>query len=150
MAQTIGFILPRLLAISAAVLVLQGCGRPNREAENPVGNAPDFNYEMGQDLRSGMAALGRQLALLDRELLENEFNQIDKQEVIAFLREMEQIGSSLQATDAGELHAFLQDDMPVFLDALRNARLAAAASPPNYYLAGRVAGACVNCHRVNR
>ncbi len=138
------------LLITCLVLLLSACGRGSNESVSTVAPAPDFDYTAGQDLRSGMAQLGMQLALLDRELVENEYNQIDQQLVVSILQEMELIGSGLQATDAGESHHFLQDDMPVFVAAIRNARNSANESPPNYYLAGRVAGACVNCHRVNR
>ncbi|NKB33466.1 MAG: hypothetical protein GKR91_10250 [Pseudomonadales bacterium] len=111
---------------------------------------PDFAYGENSELRSNMDELGFQLALLDRELRENEFNQIDQPEVVSILQQMEMAASSFQAEDAGEGHDFLQEDLAAFLDSITAARVAAAERPPRYYLAGRVAGGCVNCHDVNR
>ncbi len=46
-------------------------------------------------------------------------------------------------------HVFLRDDMENFLLTVRTARMGAEANPPRYYQAGRVSGACLNCHRIN-
>lgn len=139
----------RLLLMVCAVLAIAACNEDSDTAVSQVTSPPDFNYADGEELRSHMEELGFQLALMDRGLIEDEFNQIDQQEVVSILREMELIGSSFRAEDAGESHSFLQEDMSAFINTVIQARIAASMSPPGYYLAGKVAGGCVNCHKVN-
>ncbi|MDA1371693.1 MAG: hypothetical protein O2971_13160 [Proteobacteria bacterium] len=112
---------------------------------------PDFNYVSTQELRSSMQRLGFQLQQLDEALAEDSFQRIDQQQqVLGILRDIEDIGSNLRAGDAGSNHPFLQDYMSAFLVDVRQARMGASLNPPHYYMAGRVSGGCVNCHRVNR
>ena len=137
-------LLPLLLS-----LALAACNESSDTALTETNPAPEFSYKPGDELGSHMEQLGYQLALLDRELDANEYNQIEQDEVVAILREMEIIGSSFMTEDAGESHRFLQEDVAALIDSIINARRAASDQPPRYYLAGKVAGGCVNCHRVS-
>lgn len=113
---------------------------------------PDFTYVSGQELRSRMDQLAYQLQLLDQALVvESNLNQqVRQQEVVSILGTIERIGTNLQAGESGSNHPFLEDHMADFVINVSQARSAAIMDPPSYYLAGRVAGGCVNCHRVNR
>jgi hypothetical protein len=112
---------------------------------------PDFHYEGGQELRSRMHRLAYQLQLLEEALAEEDSGQaLQQQKVVGILSEMGRIGSNLQASDIGPNHPFLQDYMSNFLLDVGQARNAVAQDPPRYYLAGRVSGGCVNCHKINR
>jgi hypothetical protein len=118
-----------------------------REATYP----PDFNYVTGEQLQDSMDQLGFYLQQLDQALEPAAGTAgVQQQEVVAVLGNIERIGTNLRAGDAGSNHPFLEDHMSDFVVQVGRARLAAMGSPPSYYLAGRVAGGCVNCHRVNR
>lgn len=65
------------------------------------------------------------------------------------LENIERIGGLLHDGDMSMRHVFLRDDMENFLLTVRTARMGAEANPPRYYQAGRVSGACLNCHRIN-
>ncbi len=139
----------RLLGTPLVLLSIASCGDYSGPVMAQTAMPPTFNANESQQTDSNMSQLGYQLALLDRELLEDEYNQIDQDIVVSILRQMEMISSSFMAEDAGESHAFLQEDMATFIASIIDARVAAAARPPRYYLAGKVAGGCVNCHSVS-
>jgi len=112
---------------------------------------PDFNYVSGEDLRSRMNQMAAQIQLLDQALFDTTGDEPDRQrQVVAVLRQIEKVGSSLSAGEAGSSHPFLEDFMDEFVADVGQARNAAALSPPRYYLAGRVTGSCAGCHKVNR
>lgn len=112
---------------------------------------PDFQYFSGQEFRSRMAQLAYQLQLLDQALAPGTTEQVaQQQQVMQTLANIEGIGASLQSGEAGSTHSYLKDFMADFRSDVRQARNAASMDPPQYYMAGRVAGACVNCHKVNR
>ena len=112
---------------------------------------PDFKYVSTDELRSRMSQMAFQLQLLDHALEESNIGQPDQQQnVLSALRNIERIGSSLQAGEEGSNHPFLQDYMNDFVNDVGQARSAASLIPPSYYYAGRIAGGCVNCHKVNR
>ena len=112
---------------------------------------PDFKYVSTAELRSSMDQLAFQLQLLDQMMADSAAGQaVQQQQVVDTLRNIEHIGTDLQAGEAGANHPFLQDHMSDFVLNVGQARIAASLEPPRYYLAGRVAGGCINCHKVNR
>ncbi|MBQ0712977.1 MAG: hypothetical protein KBT53_08455 [Porticoccus sp.] len=139
-----------IILLLSAVLVINGCNDIAAMARK-VTYPPDFNYVSEQEFRSQMDQLAFQLQLLDRALVtSNPEQSIQQQQVLDALRNMERIGSGLQAGEAGSSHPFLQDFMKDFMTDVRQARTAASMDPASYYRAGRVAGGCINCHEVNR
>lgn len=140
----------QLVLSACASLVLVSCSSDFAAAVRSVTYPPEFVYVSSDELRSRMDRLGYQLARLDNALVEDDLRQPNQQEVLSILSEIETIGSRLQAGEAGASHPFLEDEMPRFVNDITRARMAASLDPPQYYLAGRVAGSCVNCHQVNR
>lgn len=142
----------RAILLLATLFAISGCGDSNIAAMiRKVTYPPDFNYVSGDKLRSKMTQMAYQVQLLDNELagIDTEpFTQ--KQQVLGALRNIEKIASGLQAGDAGSNHPFLQGYMRDFVNDVGEASKSANLNPPNYYLAGRVSGGCVNCHSVNR
>ena len=139
-----------MILLLSAILVISGCNDIAAMARK-VTYPPDFNYVSEQEFRSRMDQLAFQLQLLDRALVtSNPERSIQQQQVLDALRNMERIGSSLQAGEAGSSHPFLQDFMKGFMIDVGKARTAASMDPASYYRAGRIAGGCVNCHEVNR
>ncbi|MEX2367606.1 MAG: hypothetical protein WD601_13465 [Pseudohongiellaceae bacterium] len=112
---------------------------------------PDFQYVTQDELRTEMDQLAYQLQILDTTLAVQEAGEsVEQEQVVNTLRNIQRIGTGLQAGGAGSSHPFLQDYMRDFVATVTRARSAAMLDPPRYYLAGRVAGGCINCHRVNR
>lgn len=140
----------RAILLFSTVLAISGCSDFAAIARK-VTYPPDFKYVTGQELRSRMDQMAFQLQLLDQALAENNTGQAaQQQQVLGSLRNIERIAASLQAGEAGSSHPFLQDFMQDFVTNVEQARNTAALDPPSYYFAGRVAGGCVNCHKVNR
>lgn len=140
----------RATLLFSTILAISGCA-DFAAAVRQVTYPPDFTYVTGQELRSRMDQMAFQLQLLDRALAENTAGRPPQQEqVLGTLQNIERVASSLQVGEAGSSHPFLQDFMVGFVSDVEQARNAAALDPPSYYLAGRVAGGCVNCHKVNR
>ena len=102
-------------------------------------------------MRSRMNQMAAQIQLLDQTLFDMTGDEPDRQrQVLAVLREIEKVGSSLSAGEAGSSHPFLDDFMDEFVADVGQARNAAGLSPLRYYLGGRITGSCVGCHKVNR
>lgn len=140
----------RLLFLGFLLLVNGGCSNFANTLRK-VTYPPDFKYVSGQELRSDMQRLAFQLQLLDQALTEENAPPSDQQQrVLATLRTIGTISGNLQAGDAGSNHPFLYDHMSNFVNDVGQAYSTASLDPPRYYLAGRVSGSCVNCHRVNR
>jgi len=112
---------------------------------------PGFDTAGGQPLNSRMQQLGVALQQLDLTLASQADQPANlQQQVITSLQDIERIAGFLQASDISTAHPFLRDDMDEFLVDVREARQAVSASPPRYYMAGRITGECINCHRINR
>lgn len=139
----------RPLLIISALFTIVACNQDSGTAVSQGASPPAFETAEAEETRSNMAEMGHQLALLDRELTADEYNQIDQLEVVSILQAMELAGSSFESQEAAESHYFLQGELSQFLDSLTEARMAASDNPPRYYLAGRVAGGCTICHSVN-
>jgi hypothetical protein len=147
---------PRCIIVITQIVMLStlgisGCSNDMAAAMRKVTYPPDFKYVSPDELRSSMQQLGYQLQQLDEALLpDNPQNAAQQQKVVGTLGNIERIGSRLQSGNAGASHPFLQDFMRDFLADVDRARSAASLAQPRYYLAGRVSGGCLNCHKVNR
>ena len=139
----------RVIVLSATIMLFSGCS-DFAGAVRKITYPPDFKYVTGQELRSRMEQMAFQLQLLDQALTGSNTGQPAQQQVLGSLRNIERISANLQAGEAGSSHPFLQDFMTEFVADVERARNAAALDPPSYYFAGRLAGGCVNCHKVNR
>ena len=129
---------------------LVGCNNPTATVRKFT-YPPDFKYVSDAELKSTMDVLAQQVVRLDAALAAVQQPQaLDEGEVVRILAAIERTTQKLDARSVGSNHPFLEDYMARFDDTVQQARMAASLHPPNYYLAGRVAGACVNCHEVNR
>jgi len=133
-----------------AQLLLSSCNGDNRDGFPQVASPPPFDYENGEELRSEMHQLAFAMLRLDDALSdEDELEEIEQGEVVENLRRIRRIGEDLKVNDIRSAHPYLADDMYKFLIDVDQAILYASMRSPRYYMAGRVSGSCVACHRAN-
>jgi hypothetical protein len=70
----------------------------------------------------------------------------ERRDVVRLLHEVEVIANQLSAENVRSVHPKIAHNIDAFRDDIQRARIYAEADPPNYYLAGTLAGACANCH----
>ncbi|MEX0964367.1 MAG: hypothetical protein WDZ52_10070 [Pseudohongiellaceae bacterium] len=127
-----------------------GCSS-NSDTFPQIANPPPFDYANGEELRSGMHQLAFEIQKLDMSLLAAEIDRPSFQrEIVDSIRNIERIASYVRETDLSVRHPFLVNDMDRFLVDVRRARMDADRNEPRYYMAGRISGGCINCHRENR
>lgn len=140
--------MPAVLTVCGLVL---GCSGASNDAFPQIASPPPFDYADGAELRSGMHQLAFELQQLDMVLgMGDEAGIETRDQIVSSLDDIERIGNDLQRDVIGSSHTFLQLDLQNFLNTVNQARMAAERTPPRYYMAGRVSGACVNCHQINR
>ncbi|MCU7553649.1 hypothetical protein OCL06_03420 [Alteromonas sp. ASW11-19] len=143
--------LSKLACTYLAVVVVTGCSNGLSSVRN-VTYPPDFKYIERDQLRSGMDEMALHISILDGALQYSQADDPDaiREEVLTALTNIERVASSLQAASAGASHPFMEDHMRSFVATVDKARSAASLAEPRYYFAGKVAGACAACHKVNR
>lgn len=130
-------------------LLLASCSSENGDAFPQIADPPPFDYVDGVELRSSMHQLAYTLLRLDVVLVgEDEEYPVDQDEVVETLRRILQIAESLQDSDLRSRHPYLVGDMYRFLNDVDRAIIDASRRSPSYYMAGRISGACVACHRA--
>lgn len=115
-----------------------------------IASPPRFDYADGEELRSGMHQLAFELQRLDTALMQELSGDVVRKEmVVEVLGNIERIAGQLRDGDMTTRHNFLRNDMENFLNTIYFAKMGMEANPPRFYQAGRVSGACINCHRIN-
>jgi|TARA_R110002096_G_scaffold435548_1_gene661412 hypothetical protein len=113
-----------------------------------VADAPPFDFVDGEEMRSRMHQLAFALQNLDSSLTTDyEENPPSQQSVVDELRDIERIAKTLQSGEISSKHPFLVNDMNKFLADVSRAQFDAERN--RYYMAGRISGACVTCHRAS-
>ncbi len=108
----------------------------------------DFVYLERSEITSDMQRMAVEIDRLDR-LLQGEaaLDVPDRQDrVLASLEEIGRVADRLGGGSAGSNHPLIDNNIDGFRDQVRLARRYAAADPPVYYPAGRLAGQCLACH----
>lgn len=132
------------------VLALGGCNYSG-DAFPAVASPPPFDFIDGEELRSGMHELAFQLQQLDMTLMTAYLDEPSFQrDIVDKIRNIERIAGHIAETDLAVRHPFLLDDMDRFLSDVTRARMDAERGVPRYYMAGRISGGCITCHRENR
>lgn len=123
----------------------------NSDTFPQIANPPPFDYIDGEELRSNMHRLAFELQKLDMSLVDAYVDRPSFQrEIVDSIRNIERIGGLVRENDLTVRHPFLVDDMDRFLADVARARMDAERSTPRYYMAGRISGGCITCHRENR
>lgn len=130
-----------------ALLALGGCRGTSANARHAT-YAPDFHYYDEQEIKTGMHALAgdvRELQVLLREPADDP--ALEQAEVLRLLDDISRVLSELDVPASSSNHPNLSQNLEAFRNDVADARAAASRDPPNYFLAGTVAGSCVYCHR---
>jgi hypothetical protein len=137
------------VVVAAAIVLLGACEA--RKAIRSVTYSPDFRYLEEGDVTSAMWILARDVRAL-KGLLggANGLTPEAHEEVVRLLREMESTAAQLDPAGRRSNHPRIDRNIDAFRRDLSMARQAAERDPPNYFLAGNVAGSCSYCHEGQR
>lgn len=139
-----------VIFLSALVMmIISSCANNSGGNFPQYADAPPFDFPNGEELRSRMHQLAFSLRRLDAALgAEYDIQNAPSQDqIVSNLRDIDRIANTLQSTDLKTEHSFLMDDMARFISDVEKAEW--GASRGRYYMAGRVAGSCVSCHKAN-
>ena len=137
-----------LAALAGALLLGTACGGDTMERIHQSQYPQDFHYITKGEIRTKMAELAVQIVSLD-ELLGREGGPLpeDREKVLEILRRMRGIAAQLKKAGAKSSHPLIDRDAPhLHADIERAIAEVQMSSPPSYYAAGRVVGACSYCH----
>jgi len=110
---------------------------------------PEFNYIPEKEFKSIMWRFAEKVKQLNEVMREaNLSGDGPKREVVRILSEMEKISMDLGPEAWPGNHPKVARHITMFRSDLLAARRALDMDPPNYYLAGSIAGACSHCHRA--
>jgi hypothetical protein len=123
------------------MLLLAGCAKVTGEIR-AVAYPPSFHYIPLAEVRSTMWELAADVVDLEQLL---HAPVVAEPAVVERLSQMERHAASL-ATSAPTNHPKIDANLGKFQSDLQNAKLAAQATPPNYFFAGMVTGSCKACH----
>lgn len=144
-----------IIIATISVIALMGCSSDFAASMRKVTYPPDFKYTEQTNLRTDMGKLALQMSLLDQALnkpIEKTISEVElqREQVLNALRNMSVIAAKLKTGANGANHPFMDDYMQDFIRKVDKARTAASLEQPRYYFAGKVAGGCTSCHKINR
>ena len=140
----------RLAFAFAAGSVWLACSEAARERLRAHTYPPSFNYIPEERLRSTMWELADHVAQLDRRMREPGSGGDDvKEQVLLELTGMQRAAAALGPGGWPSNHPEVSRNIDRFRQDLDAARHAAELDPPNYFLAGSIAGACTSCHTAD-
>lgn len=126
------------------LVFLFACSSQESGALRKVTYGRDFHYLEKQQVRGAMDKIAKEVVALEA-LLRAEAAP-EQAQVVLHLDGMIAAAGELEGSASASNHPILDANLPTFRRDLTAARAAAAKDPPNYYLAGSVAGACQYCH----
>lgn len=133
------------MVVCFAMMISLGCLSQIRKHTYP----PDFRYIEKKDVKNAMWKFAFGVMNLERILNKDDPLNMDRKiQVVEQLKKMENIAAGLGTTSTRTNHALIDENLDGFREHLRRARMNAELSPPNFYLAGQISGACTNCHAI--
>ena len=136
----------KLLALSLIIVsVAPGCAR-STEVMREVPDPSSFAYLSDDEVNTAMGRLAQEVVELDEALQVTEATrQQYNDSLLEILRSMRSSAASLSKT--GETnHPRIDRFLPILIDDINHAIIAAENLSENYYYAGAVIGACEYCH----
>ncbi len=138
-----GHLVVLLVLVAGAAISCQDTLRRLRTVTYP----PDFHYLTEDEIRTTMGQLAVEIVALE-EIMNQEGGpgEEDREAVVATLRRMQGLAAKL-GDGTSTNHPRLDRGAPILQQDIERALAASKlTSPPNYYHAGRVVGACSTCH----
>jgi len=136
-----------LIAGLFAMATITGC--PTSRA--PIAKytyPPDFRYIDTGQVRSHMDKLARNVQSLNRIFAQGEPTSEQRAAVVEILKEMQATVAEIDPGGRETNHPLIDRNVTAFRMNLALARAAVERTPPNYYLAGSIVGACSACHQT--
>lgn len=142
MKNVLGFAVAALVAVG-----LTACSKV-REHTYP----PDFAYLAKQDVDSAMWTLAKNADAIDTLMSQVTDTPTEEQrvEVLEHLQAMEAATATLTTDGVATNHPIIGANIHQFRRHLQAAQVAIELDPPNFYLAGTIAGSCQYCHKTGR
>ena len=129
--------------LAAAVLAMTACSEV-RKFTYPG----EITYIDRGQVTGAMRQMADAVARLEKAIREAPSpDKVDQAAVVGDLKALEALASSLHAKKGYTTDPLLDKHMSNFLDDVALAREQAEQNPPNYFLAGHIAGSCAACHR---
>ena len=112
---------------------------------------PDFTYLPTSEIKGTMTRMSVEIWRINDILDRNEtVVGYQRDEILDALRALERSAQNMGAGWQLTNHALIDENIDAFKDSVVDARLAIEREPPNYYLAGKLSGSCLACHRIAR
>ena len=142
----------RVALIAIAVAIAQiSCVSPSHTRFQAMVYPPDFSYLSEQELESSMWVLASEIGRLD-DLLQAAASEplADTQRAIQeSLLRMRRAIDEIDTPGRTTQHPVLNQHLGRFRERLQRARRGADRTPPNYFHASVLSGACFMCHASN-
>jgi hypothetical protein len=132
----------------ALLALLLACGMRNVErvpAQEADTERPSTIMSKDQ-LHSHMQAMAAHASRIDELLRAETMTASQQAEVVTEIKAISAIAHSLSVDDARTVHPVLWRNVDKFRNDVDLAARQAQADPPNFFLAGTVAGSCAYCH----
>ncbi len=133
------------VVVFALACALAGCSRTAEEVRRHT-YPSNFEYLEGEHVREHMVRVTHDVAELDGLLRAPKEHPAARERVVAVLADLEKAVEELGAVGRPTNHPLLDAGREAFVGDVRAARAAVEREPPDYFLAGNVAGACARCH----
>lgn len=132
--------------------LIAGCAsaKPTNGATSPPGFdtvAASVGDTDQARLRSSMWQLAVQIHELDRLISREADLASQSDEVADLLAQIQRTADAIEPEQIASTHPDLRASLGAFRREIGTAREGAEKTPPNFYFAGIVSGACVYCHR---
>lgn len=136
-----------LTAVLIATAVMTGCTARNGSISQFT-YPRDFQYLETEQVHTKMAKLARNIQSLNRIFAQGDLTSDQQEAVVAILKEMQTTAAELDPAGRQTNHAMIDQNITTFRRNLALARDAVERTPPNYFLAGSIVGACGACHQT--
>lgn len=132
-----------VLCCGVALLGFGACGSDFRA----MTYGPNVRYVEREAVQGAMQQLAAGVFALDRILREDAAAEPEKQSAaLAQLDMMDRAARALSGAGPIVSHPLLDTHLDRFLDDIREAKRAVSGTPPDYFQASHLTGACLYCH----
>jgi hypothetical protein len=127
------------------------CAETARERFRTAVYPPSFQYVSREKVASSMDQLGQDSMRINEILRAPEpLSPAQRTEIVQLLDSMAAAAGQLGDQGRRSNHPLIDANLPRFLRDVAAAKSSALQDPPNYFLAGSVAGGCLYCHTSER